>query len=846
MELRPHQVDAIDGLRDGIRRGLKRQVLSAPTGFGKCHPAGTSIIMHDGSVRAVEQISAGDALMGPDSRARLVTATGVGRGEIFQITPLSFGDAFCCNLDHRLSLVRTEDGTNKAGDIVDVSLAEWFDWSPWMRHIHKLWRVGVNFPEAEAASLSLPIGAYGLGLLLGDGSICAGSPKICTTEDGILDGVHELAREMGTAVRPSISENRAPSYLLTTRRGESNPLIDALRDYGLWGRSAYTKFVPEIYKRAESHDRLALLAGLVDTDGYLGSGYFEIVSASRRLAHDIAFVARSLGFGVSIAYKAEAPAWRLSLFGEISQIPVRLERKKATRRRQKKDVLRSGFSVEFVGCHEWFGFELGGSDGLYLLGDFTVQHNTACAIAMVKSAMEKGSSCEFICDRQTLVRQTSQRFFEAGVPHGILMGDHSVRVHEPIRVSSAQTIQSRGFVPRDFVIIDECHEHRPGLLEAIVESGAILVGMTATPFPAVLAESYEGIVSPISTRALIGQGWLCPFDVAAPVAAVEVDGLRPKAAGEWAAQDVSARVLRIVGDVVPEWERHIRERFGGEPQPTVAFCASIDDTEAVAAEFRAAGYDCRAVSSREITDDNRDTLAAFERGDFPVIASCAMLSRGWDAPKTRILIDVYPLRRSLLTLIQRYGRIMRTAEGKERALVIDHAENWLYWRDEVLAFYQYGVQELGGERWAKAKRKKKADAHSVCRACRQVLAREDAACPNCGAERPKRPAGTGRKVQVVKGRLEIVDEVTGEVEGAFEGDVWPHICSHALIACRGDAERAAKRAQASHKSIFGRYTRREFVTVTDPDPAIGDLMRRNFQAWIVAKQARERKQAAGG
>ena len=113
-------------------------------------------------------------------------------------------------------------------------------------------------------------------------------------------------------------------------------------------------------------------------------------------------------------------------------------------------------------------------------------------------------------------------------------------------------------------------------------------------------------------------------------------------------------------------------------------------------------------------------------------------------------------------------------------------------------------------------------------------------CSNCGAERPAPPKRNGirRKLRVVKGRLEVIDEVTGEIAGTFEGDVWPHMCAHALIACRGDEARAAKRAQASHKSIFGRWTRREFEPLAEgvPDPAIGDLMHRNFQAWLIAQE----------
>ena len=471
---------------------------------------------------------------------------------------------------------------------------------------------------------------------------------------------------------------------------------------------------------------------------------------------------------------------------------------------------------------------------------------TEIGIAMIQAALAKGSTCDFVCDRRPLVEQTSERFFKAGIDHGILMGGDSRYLHSLCRVSSAQTIQSRGLLHRDLYIVDECHEIRPSLLEAIKESGAHLIGMTATPFPPALAQHYETVVNVVSTRQLISEGWLCPFEVVAPVAQIDTDGLPVGAKGEWKTAEVSKRVLAIVGDVVPEWERRIQERFNGVMQPTVVFAASIDDAEALAAEFRAAGHDFRVVSSRESDDDNRETLERYNAGEFDGIVNCAILSRGWDAPRTVILVDAYPLRRSLLTLIQRYGRIMRNAPGKTGGLVIDHTNgNWLGFRNDILEFYQYGVNELGGERYAKSKRKKVPGAEVICRKCRTVFERDDTVCSNCGAERPAPPTrnGTRRKLRMVKGRLEVIDEITGEIQGGYEGDVWPHMCAHALIACQGDEERARKRAQASHKSIFGRFANRQFEPLSEgtPDPAIGDLMRRNLQSWVIARRAARRK-----
>ena len=177
---------------------------------------------------------------------------------------------------------------------------------------------------------------------------------------------------------------------------------------------------------------------------------------------------------------------------------------------------------------------------------------------------------------------------------------------------------------------------------------------------------------------------------------------------------MSERALKIVGDAVEEWERQIRERFDGVPQPTVAFACTINDAEELAARFQKAGHDFRVVSSRESSEANAETLKAYDRGEFVGVVNCAVLSRGWDSPRTVILVDNYPLRKSLETLIQRYGRVIRVFLGKDRALIIDPAGNWLGFRDDIMAFYYSGPPALGDPSLEKATRNDKPREYNVC------------------------------------------------------------------------------------------------------------------------------------
>jgi len=137
-----------------------------------------------------------------------------------------------------------------------------------------------------------------------------------------------------------------------------------------------------------------LLAGLIDSGGYMSNSCFEYATTSKTLAEDIAYVARSLGFAAYISetkksctYLEEiktSDVWRVTISGNTDDIPVILDRRKCNARKQTKDVLKSAITIEDIGEGEYFGFEISG-DGLFLLGDFTVTHNTA----IVKSAFSR-------------------------------------------------------------------------------------------------------------------------------------------------------------------------------------------------------------------------------------------------------------------------------------------------------------------------------------------------------------------------------------------------------------------------------------------------------------------------
>ncbi len=673
--LRDYQTQAIEGLRQEIRKGNRSIVLVSPTG---CHAAGQMVMMFDGTSRLVESILPGDELMGPDSQPRRVLSLCHGVGTMIRIVPVK-GTSFVVNEDHVLTLVRTNDGWSKSGSIVDLSVREYLTRSKTFRHIHKLFRVPIEFQAAGA----LPLDPYFLGVLLGDGEF-NGSVSVCKPDAEIHQELEAQAAQFGLCVK-AFGVGTSQVYRLTSgmRGGATNPLLEILNRLNLRHKGSAEKFVPEMYKTACRESRLALLAGLMDTDGSRAPGGYDFISKSPQLSADVAFLARSVGLA---AYVAECTKscqggftgtyYRVSISGDARIIPCRIERKRhAEPRRQVKDVLRTGFSIETVGNGEYFGFTLDG-DGRYLLDDFTVTHNsgkTTIAGEMIRSAAARDKRILFLAHRKELISQCSRRLADMGVDHGIIRANDSrrrpwLRVH----VCSVPTLIRRNpLPPADLIFIDEAHRARGASYEQILKQypQAVCIGLTATPARSDgrgMGRLFSSMVECPSLGELTEMGHLVPTRVFAP-ARPDLTGVHTTA-GDYKKDELARAVdkPKLVGDVVSHWMKYARERL------TVVFAVSIAHSRHLRDEFLQARIAAEHLDG-ETPERERDAiLERLSSGRTQVLCNVGVLTEGWDCPATSCAILARPTQ-SVGLYLQMAGRILRPHPGKLDALILDHA-----------------------------------------------------------------------------------------------------------------------------------------------------------------------------
>ena len=377
----------------------QRGVIAVATNGGKCLGEGTPVLKYDGSVVPVEQIKEGDMLIGPDSSPRWVTSTIQDIGPLYLIEPLQ-GEPWVCNDAHILTLVHTE--TN---NVVDIPLNEYLKETPYFRHCHKQFMTGVSFREQEP----LPIDPYFLGVWFGDGGkdIIRNCLRVSKPDLEIYETLQEIAVEYKAEVKTDNSKS-CPTHRIVTPKGKSNPLLTLLREVVLDDKGNVR--VPPQYLTSSKEDRAKFLAGFIDTDGYAHANSVDIVQKRKNFIDAVWFIARSLGLRALRSEKM-VPGYgiyyRVSITGDFSEIPIKIERKLPEIRKRKTDPCRTGFKVTSLGEGKYYGFTLDGGDSRFLLGDFTVTHNTeiACLVTLCLRLPTL-----FMVPGKDLLQQTRKRF----------------------------------------------------------------------------------------------------------------------------------------------------------------------------------------------------------------------------------------------------------------------------------------------------------------------------------------------------------------------------------------------------------------------------------------------------
>jgi superfamily II DNA or RNA helicase len=275
--------------------------------------------------------------------------------------------------------------------------------------------------------------------------------------------------------------------------------------------------------------------------------------------------------------------------------------------------------------------------------------------------------------------------------------------------------------------------------------------------------------------------------------------------GEWTERAAEEREMMIVGDVVKDWQRF------GDNRKTIVFGATIKHCEELCRQFMEAGIMSAIFTSETTAKEREELLKEYRKPDsmIRVLISVEALAKGFDVPDVGCICDARPLRKSLSTAIQMWGRGLRSSPdtGKQDCHLLDFSGNIIRFFEDFNDIYFNGLAKLD-------------DGDKLDKKVRDKEEFEPKGCPRCGYKPfHKRCMACGFE-KIAKTMTEVV---AGNMEEIFIGEgkdkkklannaehLWDQVCTYARHHSAPDKQ--SKRAWHLFKDITGAETLWRFST----------------------------------
>lgn len=383
IEFEPEQEEA-------IRTALNSPVCIITGGPGTGKSLGnSSFIPTVNGLSRMGDIKIGDYVFG--SRGKPVKVLGVYPQGVKSVYKVNFDDhthVEAC-LEHLWTIQNKRDRSKNTFHVYDTkTIIEKLKGGDRARRLYIPLAKPVEYPVAK-----LELDSYLLGLLLGDGSMIK-SVGFSTLDNELIEYINNI---LPNNLVCKLKKNSQKDYTIANKDGRSrrgsNQIINALRAYGLMGHRAPDKFIPKEFLYSGLEQRMALLQGLMDTDGTVekksrtNTSYSTV---SLQLARDVQFLAQSLGCKAVLRkkrgkYKGNAHySYRVTIAPPDESIELfRLIRKKNIfKYHTKYKPIKMIKSVEYDHDEECTCIYVEAEDHLFCANNFTLTHNTTITKAV--------------------------------------------------------------------------------------------------------------------------------------------------------------------------------------------------------------------------------------------------------------------------------------------------------------------------------------------------------------------------------------------------------------------------------------------------------------------------------
>ncbi len=389
---------------------MGKGIIAADVGLGKAQPLDAKILTPTGWV-LMGDIKAGDMVIAGDGTPTAVTGVfPQGEKEIFKVTMSDGASTECC--DEHLWLTQTtkernnqrrgaESGKPKVRSLAEIRAT--------LRNLDREKNHSIPIVKSvEFAPREVLIDPYLLGVLIGDGSLKSSTPSISNPELEIIEALRANLPDDYALNEKKSSNGRCRTFNLCksgSNKLHRNGFAAAIDGYGLRALSN-GKFVPDAYKFNTPAIRIAMLQGLMDTDGYVDKSGVTVqyTSVSERLANDVQFLVNSLGGNATIkskiptfTYKGEkkqgqrAYTVHLRLPPSVAPFLHSIKRNRVVPK-SKYQPVRYIVDAVSVGAKPAQCISVEHDSQLYVTDDFIVTHNTPRGLVLAKLLKSSGQA----------------------------------------------------------------------------------------------------------------------------------------------------------------------------------------------------------------------------------------------------------------------------------------------------------------------------------------------------------------------------------------------------------------------------------------------------------------------
>jgi len=363
---------------------------------GRAQPVSTKVLTPEG-FRPIGELRVGDLVIGSDGAPTPVLGVyPQGVKDVYRVTAQDGAWTLCCG--EHLWNVRTASDKRRGKPWRTLETKEMIGR---LRAAQaRRFELPLLSGPAQLQAREVPMDPYALGLLLGDGSMTGSTtpsfatadPELAVALDAALPGAQSRRR---SALDYVLSRTTAPG----DRRTTGNPVTGALRGLDLVGAKSHSKFIPEEYLQNSAEARLALLQGLLDSDGgpVAQAGRtcrIQYTTTSIVLRDNVVSLVQSLGGTASVRrreaagrppgrVKGREVAYRHDAHVVEIRLPEGVEPFRLKRKLEKYHAAGGGGrpmrfidSIERAGRAEMVCIQVAAADSLYVTEDYLLTHNT--------------------------------------------------------------------------------------------------------------------------------------------------------------------------------------------------------------------------------------------------------------------------------------------------------------------------------------------------------------------------------------------------------------------------------------------------------------------------------------